>query len=392
MNNENKNVILLPRQGFLKEKVTQYSFTRSVIEGLNSDIYFPTLDEIKYNNDRDDQNRLYNFTDLELIYYFVHQPRAVIKKDDIKDSSRKDYLRDLLQLYQNLLKNEDFFKEDVRVFSEGSLLRNLERRHIKKYEKWLAEFGNKGQPYKKASLLRKTTVMKTFFAWLYKEQVTEHPLHLEFSAIKMNSKDRPKREITTAEMLELLHHYKDHPFNHAILLLLTTTGLRIGAVARAKWSGLRYDADFRGGKYYLDATEKRGNEISRLIIGPTLESIKQYRKRGRFSTELNVRDNSPLLPNRKGEHYTENALSSYVVEIIRESGLKWLQQKEGNISAHWMRHFFAAYSYERGANIRDIQLSLGHKNYQTTERYLEQDLKQERDTALLWDEDMFDIE
>jgi hypothetical protein len=43
----------------------------------------------------------------------------------------------LLQSYGMLLSHKEFLKKDVVDFTEGSLLKNLDRRHVRKYQEWL---------------------------------------------------------------------------------------------------------------------------------------------------------------------------------------------------------------------------------------------------------------
>ena len=82
------------------------------------------------------------FTDEMMMYTFVHKPSHIQEEYNKKEETKKEYIRDLLQFYGMLVSHQAFLKKDVTDFTEGSLLKNLDRRHIRRYQ----ESAEKGGP------------------------------------------------------------------------------------------------------------------------------------------------------------------------------------------------------------------------------------------------------
>jgi integrase/recombinase XerD len=73
--------------------------------------------------------------------------------------------------------------------------------------------------------------------------------------------------------------------------------------------------------------------------------------------------------NRRGKQLTR----AMVFTIIKNLAKKIDLQK--NISPHTLRHSFATHLLENGADLRSIQLMLGHESITTTEIYVHLDRK-----------------
>jgi integrase/recombinase XerD len=76
-----------------------------------------------------------------------------------------------------------------------------------------------------------------------------------------------------------------------------------------------------------------------------------------------------LFLNRRGKQLTR----AMIFTIIKDLAVKIDLKK--TISPHTFRHSFATHLLENGADLRSIQLMLGHESITTTEEYMHLDRK-----------------
>lgn len=233
---------------------------------LNNPTYVFNIESLMEHNERQKQHLFKNFTDEMMMYYFIHKPSHIQEEYDKKEETKKEHIRDLHQFYSLLLSHQAFLKEDVTDFTEGSYLKNLDRRHIRRYQEWLkneAPLRNGKIGYGMATMARKIVVIKSFLKWLVEVEYIKIPLHTAFLNNEVRMKDRPDRDLSYEEVKALLDYYRNHPFNWGLLTLLSTTGLRIQEIAQSRWCDLYYDSGI--GEYFLKVQGKR-DEIRHALI------------------------------------------------------------------------------------------------------------------------------
>ncbi len=71
--------------------------------------------------------------------------------------------------------------------------------------------------------------------------------------------------------------------------------------------------------------------------------------------------------NRRGSQLTRAMIFTIIKDLAVKTGLN------KNISPHTLRHSFATHLLENGADLRSIQLMLGHESITTTEIYVHLD-------------------
>jgi integrase/recombinase XerD len=141
----------------------------------------------------------------------------------------------------------------------------------------------------------------------------------------------------------------------AMLELLYATGLRVSELIRVRLEDLVLDAGF------LHAFGKGSKER----IVPFGESAKrwilEYVEKGRPSFVRHL-DSTLFLTNR-GRGMSRQLMWMNVVKYAKKAGIR------AHISPHVLRHSFATHLLENGADLRSVQMMLGHVDISTTQIY-----------------------
>ncbi|MFY7742115.1 MAG: site-specific tyrosine recombinase XerD [Flavobacterium sp.] len=151
--------------------------------------------------------------------------------------------------------------------------------------------------------------------------------------------------------------------NRAMLETLYGCGLRVSELISLKISDLFFEEGF------IKITGK-GNKQRFVPIGKaTMKYIQLYRTQVRTHLSIQKGHEDTLFLNRRGRQLTR----AMVFTIIKELAVKINLNK--TISPHTFRHSFATHLLENGADLRSIQLMLGHESITTTEVYVHLDRK-----------------
>ncbi|OMQ10024.1 site-specific tyrosine recombinase XerD [[Flexibacter] sp. ATCC 35103] len=149
--------------------------------------------------------------------------------------------------------------------------------------------------------------------------------------------------------------------NRAMLETLYGCGLRVSELVTLKISDLFFDEGF------IKITGK-GNKERFVPIGKlTQKYIQIYQKEVRVHLNIKKGHEDTLFLNRRGNQLTR----AMIFTIIKDLAVKINLHK--NISPHTLRHSFATHLLENGADLRSIQLMLGHESITTTEIYVHLD-------------------
>lgn len=344
----------------------------------------------KENNEREDSYTYEGFSDEEILYYYLNRQTHFDQEKRIKDASRTLYARDLSQFYFFIKQSTEFLQQDVKGYVVGQVWRNLRKRHIRNYQKWLSEEAisyQSKEKYKTSTISRKLGVIRSYLKWLYEIQYIQEPLHVEILSTTVNKQHKPKRELSYEEVKQLLYYYKDNEINYALLSVLATTGLRVAEVAHAKWENLEYDA-IRG-RYYLTVDTKGDNERIVSINKKIFNRIAAFRIRRRLPIDIGNINGGTVFQTKNHTGYRDNYLSQYISKIIKDTQLPFTENIR--ITPHFFRHFYVQYLYDyKGLPPHVIAAAVGHKNDRTTkENYLKQRLTKDNDVGKLIGDDEF---
>jgi integrase/recombinase XerD len=151
--------------------------------------------------------------------------------------------------------------------------------------------------------------------------------------------------------------------NRAMLETLYGCGLRVSELVSLKISDLFFEEGF------IKITGK-GNKQRFVPIGTLAQNyIHIYKSTIRIHLNVKKEHGDVLFLNRRGSQLTR----AMIFTIIKDLAVKIALDK--NISPHTFRHSFATHLLENGADLRSIQLMLGHESITTTEIYLHLDRK-----------------
>ena len=151
--------------------------------------------------------------------------------------------------------------------------------------------------------------------------------------------------------------------NRAMLETLYGCGLRVSELVGLKISDLFFEEGFI-------KIHGKGNKERFVPIGELAEKyITIYKETIRVHMPIQKGFEDTLFLNRRGRQLTR----AMIFTII--NNLADLIELNKKISPHTFRHSFATHLLENGADLRSIQLMLGHESITTTEIYVHLDRK-----------------
>lgn len=151
--------------------------------------------------------------------------------------------------------------------------------------------------------------------------------------------------------------------NRAMLELLYSCGLRVTELVTLKLSDLFFDEGF------IKVTGKGDKQRFVPIGKQTIKYINIYKNEIRNHLKIENEYKDTLFLNRRGKQLTRAMIFTIIKQLAEKIDLN------KNISPHTFRHSFATHLLENGADLRAIQLMLGHESITTTEIYMHVDRK-----------------
>jgi integrase/recombinase XerD len=144
--------------------------------------------------------------------------------------------------------------------------------------------------------------------------------------------------------------------NRAMLEVLYSCGLRVSELTNLAYSDVYFDEEFI-------RVKGKGNKQRLVPISQTaLHEIRNYLyDRNRITVQKGFEDR--LFLNQRGKGLTR-VMIFYIIKT--QAALAGIRK---TISPHTFRHSFATHLLEGGANLRAIQMMLGHEKITTTELY-----------------------
>ena len=149
--------------------------------------------------------------------------------------------------------------------------------------------------------------------------------------------------------------------NRAIIETLYSCGLRVSELTNIKISDLFFEEGF------IKVTGKGNKQRFVPISSLTQKYIEIYKDDVRPHVPIVEEHQDTLFLNRRGKQLTRAMIFTIVKQLTAKAGINKI------ISPHTFRHSFATHLLENGADLRAIQLMLGHESITTTEIYMHVD-------------------
>ncbi len=289
------------------------------------------------------------------ITYFVSMNWSRYIKD------YQSYLRIERGLSKNTIENYGFDIERLCLFLETN---QIDVSPIKISDETLQQFiysvAKEVNPRSQARII---SGLKSFFNYLvFEDYRNDNPLEL----IEAPKTGRKLPDTLSLQEIDALIETIDLSTNEgernrAMLETLYGCGLRVSELITLKISDLFFDEGF------IKITGK-GNKERFVPIGPlTQKYIDIYKNAVRSNLNIKKGAEDTLFLNRRGNQLTRAMVFTIIKDLAQKMGLK------KSISPHTLRHSFATHLLENGADLRSIQLMLGHESITTTEIYVHLD-------------------
>jgi integrase/recombinase XerD len=277
--------------------------------------------------------------------------------------SYQSYLKIERGLSINTIENYSFDIDRLRLFLGEN---KIEVSPIKIGEEVIQQFiyavSSEVNPRSQARII---SGLKSFFGYLIFEDLRlDNPLEL----IESPKTGRKLPDTLSIDEIDTLIKAVDLSSNEgernrAMLETLYGCGLRVSELVSLKISDLFFEEGF------IKITGK-GNKQRFVPIGSLAQKyIHIYKSTIRLHLNVKKEHGDILFLNRRGSQLTR----AMIFTIIKDLAVKIELYKK--ISPHTFRHSFATHLLENGADLRSIQLMLGHESITTTEIYLHLDRK-----------------
>ena len=265
---------------------------------------------------------------------------SLIIEKGLSKNTIQSYESDIYQLYQwNISKNKKRITEIKKIDTS-------------QYISYLFS-----QNLKSTSVNRKISSLKTFFNFLLKKKlINANPFADQIMPKKPIS--LPK-SISEDDVVKLLDAPKSDSLiglrDKAMLELLYASGVRISELVNIKFSDLDLERNII--KVFGKGSKERlvpfGEDAAQCISAYIDE-----RKKNKDIASIKY-----IFLNNRGSKISRHAFWHRLKEYCLEIGLK------RDISPHTLRHAFATHLLNRGADLRSVQVLLGHSDLSTTQIY-----------------------
>ena len=282
--------------------------------------------------------------DMQNFIQYLHQEKNTSENTEVS------YARDLKKMNQYLLTQGICEVNEVTATSLTSYVIYLEK-----------------EGRKPATISRSIASMKAFYHYMEKERRLAVDPSERLKAPRIEKK--MPTVLTTEEVTRLLEQpggtSPKELRDKAMLELLYATGIRVTELI---------DLDIDDVNFTTELIKCRSKNKERYIpvYSSAIRAVRDYVQLVRPNL-VNVENERALFVNMSGERMSRQGFWKLIKHY------KELAQIDKDITPHTLRHSFAAHLVENGADLRSIQMMLGHADISSTQVYAHLAQKQLKD-------------
>ena len=293
-----------------------------------------------------------------------------VNNDNSKTTLSKDLSTDAIMKYERYLTSERNYSSytvqsyisdinEFRSFLEDEMMGNLLSAKATNARNYMTRLFN--NDFKKKSIARKLSSLKTFYRFLVTEgMINENP----FEMIESPKVEKTLPSFLYKDEIEKIFNSIDTTDaigkrNLAIMEILYGSGLRVSELVSLKESNLDYSN-------MLIKVHGKGNKERFVPMNSrTVQAIRSYLLIGRPELILKNELEAPdvMFVNHHGTALTTRGVRVILDKILLDAA------ETHHISPHTLRHTFATHLLDGGADLRSVQEMLGHSNLSTTQIY-----------------------
>lgn len=278
----------------------------------------------------------------------------------------KTYLKLEKSLSENTL---EAYLRDIKKLERftSSLPLEIEASEV---EEFLYQFAKDN--YAPRSQARLISSLKSFFGYLQLEDWRkDNPAELlESPKLGMKLPDTLSEKEIDKLIAAIDLSLPEGERNRAILETLYGCGLRVSELTELKLSDLFFEDNF------IRVIGKGNKQRLIPISNYTIKFLKIYLEEIRIHMPIQKGFEDYVFLNRRGKKLTRVMIFTIIKKLAEIAGIR------KKISPHTFRHSFATHLLKNGADLRSIQMMLGHESITTTEIYTHLDDNSMRDAVL----------
>ena len=281
----------------------------------------------------------------------IHQFEEQLRIKNYAQRSITDYCNNIREFYYYLSEEEYVFSAD-----------DIRSDHIKSYQLYMNTKVYKGKKLTQKSISTKLGAVKTFFKIMAGSNLIRNDLS-SCVTLPQLPKCSVKNIPSAKEMCEFLDTVEPvSPItkrDRTILELLYSVGLRSSEIRRLKLSHL----DMQERPLWIGKAKKGSDRLVPLgeWLVPLLDDYLQNAR-----SEFAKNGTDLLFPSKNGREITKGNLRDIVKKYAERADMSKI------ISPHVFRSCTATHLLDSGADIRKVQLLLGHVDIKSTQVYLKQ--------------------